>query len=439
MCCLPAAAASLPPYAPPSLPPSLPSTPRAATDGESLKSLSFELGWLLYALASTHLKTGATDHLVAYHTLAAVIHLLLSIIPEEAQTSTTFWTRLDGPIADVTYPLPPQAQQVLWESIKAVPAEMDKLKPTVAALLAQLDQIFALSGGAGATDASGALTPTAGAALRALLAPSALGDTVEKVRAAHAAAWRATTRSSTTAASSCRARGGRRGRRGAAGRAGAGGAASSPPACSPARASSHASLSTSAVQRSPGLASPARPQPGLLTPLRGTNPMGRGGGGPPPQTPMTSQLEAVSWLREATSSGASCAADLRRYLDACDPPVTAAAVSGRVDGLCAKVKQALLAAAESGGGGAGRAAAEADADEQIGLGCRLYYKMLDRFLSTEEQRSGAPASRRSSQRHLPHRPPPMLPRVGLPPTRRRAWPSPRCSRRSTSSPSTTAR
>ena len=78
--------------------------------------------------------------------------------------------------------------------------------------------------------------------------------------------------------------------------------------------------------------------------------------------------------------------DLRRYLDACDPPVTAAAVSGRVDGLCAKVKQALLAAAESGGGGAGRAAAEADADEQIGLGCRLYYKMLDRFLSAEEQR-----------------------------------------------------
>ena len=264
---------------PPSLlPPSLPpSTPRAATDGESLKSLSFELGWLLYALASTHLKTGATDHLVAYHTLAAVIHLLLSIIPEEAQTSTTFWTRLDGPIADVTYPLPPQAQQVLWESIKAVPAEMDKLKPTVAALLAQLDQIFALSGGAGATDASGALTPTAGAALRALLAPSALGDTVEKVRAAHAAAWRATTQLDDgrllLPAHAAGGAGGRRRPRGA------GGAASSPPACSPARASSHASLSTSAVQRSPGLASPARPQPGLLTPLRGTNPMGAAAAG----------------------------------------------------------------------------------------------------------------------------------------------------------------
>ena len=42
--------------------------------------------------------TGATDALSAYHLFAEVIHLLLALIPEEAQTSTAFWTKLSEPI-----------------------------------------------------------------------------------------------------------------------------------------------------------------------------------------------------------------------------------------------------------------------------------------------------------------------------------------------------
>ena len=66
----------------------------AAADTEATVQLSFELGWLLFSLGKCHMDSGSTDPLSAYHLLSALIHLLLALIPEEAQTSCVFWPKL---------------------------------------------------------------------------------------------------------------------------------------------------------------------------------------------------------------------------------------------------------------------------------------------------------------------------------------------------------
>ena len=82
--------------------------------------LSFELGWLLFCLGKCHMASGATDPLSAYHLLAALVHLLLALIPEEAQTSTMFWTKLGNPVSVEApqFPFPQHAQDTLWQYLK---------------------------------------------------------------------------------------------------------------------------------------------------------------------------------------------------------------------------------------------------------------------------------------------------------------------------------
>ena len=58
-------------------------------------------------------------------------------VGKEAQTSTLFWTKLEGPVSAGApqFPMPQGAQDTLWLLLKAVPAEIAKQQPTVAALL----------------------------------------------------------------------------------------------------------------------------------------------------------------------------------------------------------------------------------------------------------------------------------------------------------------
>jgi len=313
-----------------------------ATDGEATVSLSVELGWLLYALGKCHMTTGATDPLSAYHLLASVIHLLLAHIPEEAMTSGVFWTKLESPVSVSApcYPFPDSTLSILWSHLKAVPAEVAKQQPTVTALVTDLAEIFSL----GDVTAAGALTPMGGAKLRRLLAPSALSSTVEAVRSRYDAIWasksplddtffllppQAPRQSSTSIPAS------------------------------PCRPSQHAG-STAASPRNRSSSSA-----GLLTPLRGSNPMGRHAA--PPSTPMTSQLESVSWLSEAVPRSSSTS-DLARYFNACSRSPQND-IEARLSRLCDRVRSV-----------------SSIANEQLELGQGLYYKMLLSFLKAEEQR-----------------------------------------------------
>jgi len=335
-----------------------------ATDTEATVQLSFELGWLLFAHGKCRMAAGATDPLSAYHLLANLIHLLLALIPEEAQTSGVFWPKLDGPvsIASPTYPLPPSAQEHLWGLLKAVPAELSKQQPTVGVLLTDLANVFGIAN----MHRDGVLTPAGGTRLRELLTPANLPRTVESIRATYAGAWSASSQLDDTYFLQPQAHAPVR-------------AAHASPAASPCRPSAYASMASPAARRRTGdndsrLASPGAPaRAPLLTPLRGSNPMGRAH--TVPQTPMSSQLESVGWLRDAVKREPD-ASSLSRYFDACATSPRAA-IEARVAQLFDKVG-ASLAAVEMGG----------DVEEQLVHGKRLYYKMLLSFLEAEERRLG---------------------------------------------------
>ena len=321
-----------------------------APDAEATAQLSFELGWLLFALGKCHMAVGATDPLSAYHFLSALIHLLLSLIPEEARTSTAFWPKLDGPISATTpqYPLPQGAQDHLWGLLKAVPAEIAKQQPTVAALLSDLAGVFAL----GEVHEEGKLTPEGGTKLRALLSPANLSETVLAVRTRYAAVWGDKSQLDDTFYLLPHDYSPQR--------------PAHSPAASPCRPSTHSSASA-------GMSSPsAAGRASLLTPLRGSNPL-RGQQAAIPQTPMSSQLESVGWLREAVRLEAD-ASSLAKYFDACEvsPRTT---IEERISTLCTKVQDVLQASELS-----------SDVSEQLQLGRRLYYKMLLAFLEAEERR-----------------------------------------------------
>jgi len=321
-----------------------------ATDGEATVQLSFELGWLIYALAKCHMGSGATEPLAAYHLLASVLHLLLAHIPEEAMTAGVFWPRLESPVSVSApcYPFPESAQALLWTHLKAVPAEVAKQHGTMTELLSELSTIFDL----GELTAAGHLSPMGGAKLRRLLAPAALSTTVAAVRNRYEAVWpqksplddtffllpQPAPRQST----------------------------SSIPA-SPCRPSRH--TSTAASPRNPSSSSA-----GLLTPLRHANPMRQLA---PPSTPMTSQLDAVGWLTDAVPrSNSTNAEELNRFFSACSKsPQTE--IETRLERLCDRVRNVLVESITPG-----------SATEQLDLGRGLYYKMLLSFLKAEEQRLG---------------------------------------------------
>ena len=299
------------------------------------------------------MSSGATDPLSAFHLLAAVIHLLLALIPEEAQNASVFWTKLGAPVSIPTpqYPFPQQAQEQLWKLLNsAVPAEIEKQKPTIGALLTELGTLFDIKD----VHVDGVLTEAGGTKLRQLLAPGTLSRTVEAVRARYVAVWAEKSwlddayfllPQSQAAASS---------------------AARPPhsPATSPARPSAHASTAAS-----PG----GSARSNLLTPLRGSNPLGRGPGAVP-QTPMSSQLESVGWLREAVQEQVSASSKLEKYYTACEVSPRDD-IDARAERLCEKVREAIASTA-----------APTDVGEQLTLGKRLYYKMLLSFLEAEERR-----------------------------------------------------
>ena len=330
-----------------------------ATDTEATVALSFELGWLLFSLGKCHMSTGSTDPLSAYHLLASLLHLLLALIPEEAQTSGVFWPKLDGPLSTTVpqYPLPQAAQDHLWQLLKAVPAEISKQQSTIASLLADLGSVFGLTDLL-ANPTTGELTPTGGAKLRNLLNPANLSRTVEAVRNRYASVWATKsylddafylTPQASQAHSPARA------------------THSSPSTqSSPCRHAAH----SSAVPSSPAYRQTTN---NIMTPLRGANPMGRQAQAPP-QTPMSSQLESVGWLREAVMHVEADSTALARYFDACERSPKNS-IDERVKKLCTQV-QTVLSASELA----------TDLSEQLQLGQKLYYKMLLAFLEAEERR-----------------------------------------------------
>lgn len=384
-----------------------------ANDGEAGVQLSFELGWWLYALAKCHDAEGTSQlsPLPAYHLLAAVVHLLLAHIPEGAMTATHFWPRLElsqVSVVNPVYPLPPVAQELLWTHLKTVPAELTKQQPTVTALLNDVAILFDLGG----VSSEGALTLAGGLKLRALLAPTALAGTVAVVRTRYEVLWRkklhlddgyflqpqsspAHHPNASVPASPCRpplhttllpvaSPGGSSGGGGRCGDCGA-----------PASSARHV---------------------GLLTPLRGNNPISRMA--PPlPQTPMSSQLDAVGWLTKAVPSVSNAAAGptcgLAKFYIACASGSPKIEVEARLTRLFELARSALLDNVK--GPGLSSYAVE----EQLELSqvaatpstCRLrstprfagrvslahqcafplspqrlYYKMLLSFLTAEEKR-----------------------------------------------------
>ena len=204
----------------------------------------------------------------------------------------------------------------------------------------------------------GELTPTGGAKLRNLLNPANLSRTVEAVRNRYASVWATKsylddafylTPQASQAHSPARA------------------THSSPSTqSSPCRHAAH----SSAVPSSPAYRQTTN---NIMTPLRGANPMGRQAQAPP-QTPMSSQLESVGWLREAVMHVEADSTALARYFDACERSPKNS-IDERVKKLCTQV-QTVLSASELA----------TDLSEQLQLGQKLYYKMLLAFLEAEERR-----------------------------------------------------
>jgi len=334
-------------------------------DGGAGLRLSFELGWLLYALAkcfSTPETLGSP--LPAYHLLAAVVHLLLAHIPEEARTSSVFWLKLEGPTMSTTeacYPFPADAQAVLSAHLKTVDDLMLRQQPTVVALLRELSD-------------AGELSKEGSKAFRALLAPTKLAATVDAVRTRYEALWRAKVPLDDTYYLHEKPTPPRQPN------------ASEP--ASPYRPAAHASAASlngggtpGGVGASPGGTSSNARHAGLLTPLRHSNPMGGRHHPPIPQTPMTSQLDAVGWLTKALPHDAANVIrdgpELGEFFDACahSPRDDIAA---RLDRLLGLSRTALLDARLD----------EATADEQLEKSRGLYYKMLLAFLKAEQGRLG---------------------------------------------------
>ena len=299
-------------------------------------------------------------------------------------TSTVFWTKLESPISVTVpcYPLPASAQEVLHAHLKAVPAEVVKQTPAVAMLVEDLANVFDLG-----QVTSGALTPSGGTRLRELLAPSELGATVATVRSRLEAIWKDMTHVRTSSSFVVIAAFASHVQTSAVSsrstylcfcfpwqlddtyfllpQAPPPKTNSSVPA-SPCRHTTHASPAAS-----PG-GSAAR-HAGLLTPLRGSNPLGSRAPAQVPQTPMTSQLESVGWLSKAIPDAPT--AGLDRFFNACDPSPRAD-IEARLSRLSTKMRNVLDE----------NCVPSRSTEEQIELGTGLYYKMLLSFLEAEEKR-----------------------------------------------------
>ena len=124
-----------------------------------------------------------------------------------------------------------------------------------------------------------------------------------------------------------------------------------------------------------------------LTPLRGSNPMGGRPAPAIPQTPMSSQLDAVGWLTRAApatvDTGASSSPLAKFFQGATGLSNVRATVQERLARLLRPARIMLLDNEQ----GPSKEAVEA-VEEQLELSERLYFKMLLSFLMAEEKRLG---------------------------------------------------
>ena len=300
-----------------------------------LQDASFKLGWLTYALAKCSILGGRGDLMSAYHLLACIFQLVLAHVPESARTAGSFWPRLAADVPFESFPLPADAQGTLCSLLKAQTDEMVKLQGGVASFVAELKELLKLGDGAGGPSGLGGL-------LRA----DTLSHTLAVVSAQYEKTW--SERSQLDDRSFL----------------------SAPPAAA-------AAASMPSVPSSPCKPSASAEQQ-LLTPLRkAPERISAAVAG----TPISSQLESVSWLKEAVQQqqrSLEPGAELLGYFGQCDPN-PAGAIDERLKRLTGSVQRYLEASELS-----------CDITERCGLAQRLYYKMLLTFL---QARPASPSSR----------------------------------------------
>ena len=306
----------------------------AGKDAE-LQDASFKLGWLTYVLAKCSILGQRGDLMSAYHLLACIFQLVLAHLPESARTAGSFWPRLAAEVPFESFPLPAEAQGTLCSLLKAQTDEMVKLQGGVASFVIELKGLLNLGDGAGGPSGLGGL-------LRA----DTLDHTLAVVTAQYEKTW--SERSQLDDRSFL-----------------------TPP---PAPGAAAAAASMPSVPSSPCKPSPSAEQQ-LLTPLRkAPERISAAVAG----TPISSQLESVSWLKEAVHQTRSLepGAELLSYFGQCDPN-PADGIHDRLKRLTGSVQRYLEASELS-----------CDITERCGLARRLYYKMLLTFLQAEEKRLG---------------------------------------------------
>lgn len=101
--------------------------PRGFVGLSYLNDLSLQFGWTLFAFAKARLlgPLGSQVQLVeAWQVFAGVIHFLLAHIPRPAREGD-FWDEVRDSVPTETYPLPPDAQAVLWNKLQLKHTNVD--------------------------------------------------------------------------------------------------------------------------------------------------------------------------------------------------------------------------------------------------------------------------------------------------------------------------
>mmetsp|Transcript_7161 Transcript_7161/g.12032 ORF Transcript_7161/g.12032 Transcript_7161/m.12032 type:complete len:873 (-) Transcript_7161:575-3193(-) len=311
----------------------------------NLMEVSFEFGWMIFLVVKT-LVLGSKDGelMSVYHLLICVLHFLVAHLPGDAQTSCEFWSQLERAVQPECYPLPSHARARLCQMLHAQYDEAAKLEASMPSVVEELKKTFGLSEPtARADDSDGG-----GGGVSGLFTPASLHENLRSITGRYEELWPKNSqldeRLFLAPAVPSRA------------------VCASVPS-SPCRVA-HASV--------------ASPHRQLLTPLRGSNLCGLSTGGVTPVahgTPVSSQVESVSWLRTAVFQLPSEPGPaLHRYFVQCQPN-PANAICERLQRLSRRVAQHLE-----------ESEMPEEVAERVDLARRLYFKMLLSFLEAEEKR-----------------------------------------------------
>jgi len=309
-------------------------------DGE-LMDESVQLGWLIFIFAKCKLQGARGDLMSAYHLLVCVLHLLLAHVPVAARNAGVFWSQLDKEVPADCYPFPEPAVVQLCGLLKANREEVAKVEPGMRLVVEELRRLSTVSQTVG--DGFGGQF-TVDIVHNLLIAVTHQYDEMWPRQSTQFDERFYFVKPST-------------------------------------RSGSASSVPASPCRPSPSPRSNAEQQ--MLTPLRNgvanafTSPVPRSST-TPRATPVTSQLQSVSWLREAVLPvAAEPDSALHHYFSQCQATTPAAAIRDRLQILCGRVRQQLqLVESEM----------IDDVDERCDLARRLYYKMLLAFLQAEETR-----------------------------------------------------